>query len=84
MMMGGLGMGFGFIGLVLMILFWGGLIALGIWLVRGLFPSANRPPASPSEQDLDAREILDRRFARGEISRAEYELMRETIRDGLA
>jgi putative membrane protein len=76
-MMGG--MGLGVFGLVLMILFWGGLIALAVWLVRGLFPSANRPPASPSEQNLGAREILDRRFARGEISREEYDLMRETI-----
>lgn len=78
-MMGGLGMGTGVFGLVLMILFWGGLIALAVWLVRVLFPSANRPPASTSERDLGAGEILDRRFARGEISREEYDLMRETI-----
>jgi putative membrane protein len=83
-MMGGLGMGFGMFGLVLMILFWGGLIALAVWLVRLLFPSANRSLASPSDRNLGAREILDRRFARGEISREEYDLMRETISDGIA
>ena len=82
-MMGGLGMGFGVFGLVLMILLWGGLIALGVWLVRALFPSANRPPASPGDSGLGAREILDRRFARGEISREEYDLMRETISKGI-
>jgi uncharacterized membrane protein len=82
-MMGGLGMGFGVFGLVLMILLWGGLIVLGIWLVRALFPNANRPPASPSDRSLGAREILDRRFAWGEISREEYDLMRETISDGI-
>ena len=83
-MMGGLGMGFGVFGLVLMILFWVGLIALGVWLVRALFPSANQPPASPNHRSLGAREILDRRFARGEISREEYDLMRETLSGGIA
>ena len=75
-MMGGLGMG---VGLLFMLLFWGALIALGVWLVRALFPSAGQPPAPPTGRDLNAREILDRRFARGEISREEYDLMRETI-----
>ncbi|MGD2205478.1 MAG: SHOCT domain-containing protein [Anaerolineae bacterium] len=70
------GMGFG---LILMLLFWGALIALAVWLVQGLFPSANRPPAPPTGRDLSAREILDRRFARGEISREEYDLMRRTV-----
>lgn len=75
-MMGGLGMG---VGLLFMLLFWGGLIVLGIWLIRALFPSANQPPASPTERDLSAREILNRRFARGELNREEYDLMKETI-----
>lgn len=83
-MMGGLGMGFGVFGLPLMILLWVGLIALAVWLVRVLFPSINRPPAPPSDRGLGAREILDRRFARGEISREEYDLMRETISNEIA
>ncbi len=72
----GWGMGFG---LLFMLLFWGALIALAVWLVRALFPPAGQPPAPPTGQHLSAREILDRRFARGEISREEYDLMRETI-----
>ncbi len=79
-MMMGWGMGFG---LLFMLLFWGALIALGVWLVRALFPPAGQPPAPPSGRDLNAREILDRRFARGEISREEYDLMRETISEGI-
>ncbi len=75
----GLGMGFGVFGLVLMVLFWGGLIALAVWLVRALFPQADRPPAQPTGRDLSAGEILDRRYARGEISREEYDLMKETL-----
>ena len=82
-MMGIFGMGFGIFGLVLMILFWGGLIVLAVWLVREIFPMASRPPASQSDHDLGAREILGQRLARGEISREEYELMRETISDGI-
>ena len=83
-MMGGLGMGLGVFGLLLIILLWVGLIALAVWLVRALFPSISRPPAPPSDRGLGAQEILDRRFARGEISREEYDLMREAISDGIA
>ena len=83
-MMGGLGMDVGVLGLVLMVLFWAGLIALAVWLVRALFPPIGQPPAPPTERDLSAREILDRRFARGEIGREEYDLMKETIANGIA
>ncbi len=71
----GWGMG---LGLLFMLLFWGALIALAAWLVRALFPPASQPPA-PATGDLNARDILDRRLARGEINREEYDLMRETI-----
>ena len=72
----GLGMGFG---LLLMILFWGGLISLAVWLVRALFPHTGRSPALAAGRGLSAHEILDRRYARGEISREQYDLMKETI-----
>ena len=72
--MTGWGMG---LGLLVMILIWGGLIALGVWLVRALFPHASRPAG----QDLTAREILDRRFARGEISPEEYDAIKRAISD---
>jgi uncharacterized membrane protein len=83
-MMSSLGMGVGVFGLVLMVLFWAGLIALAIWLIRALFPPVGQPPAPLTGRDLNAREILDRRFARGEISREEYDLMREAIRNEVA
>jgi putative membrane protein len=72
----GWGMG---LGLLFMVVFWGALIGLAVWLIRALFPSAGQPPARPTERDVDARDILDRRLARGEISQEEYELMRETL-----
>ena len=75
MMFSGVGMG---LGLLVMIIIWGVLIALGVWLVRGLFPHVS-PPAG---RDLTAREILDRRFARGEISLEQYQAMKESISGG--
>jgi putative membrane protein len=73
----GFGMGFGFIGLLFMVLFWGGLILGGIWLVRTLFD--NSPGTSISPRQPSAREILDQRYARGEISREEYELIKADL-----
>jgi len=73
-----MGMGFGLGGFLIMILLWGGLIALAIWLVGTLFPRTARPMAS-GEQDLSARQILSRRYARGEITREQYELMKRDI-----
>jgi uncharacterized membrane protein len=74
MMAGGMGLG-----LLFMVVFWGALIALAAWVIRALFPPAVQPPAPPAGRDLNARDILDRRLARGEISQEEYDLIRETI-----
>ncbi|MBN1666274.1 MAG: SHOCT domain-containing protein [Anaerolineales bacterium] len=73
-------MGFGGIGLLLMVLFWGILIAGGVWLVRAVFSNGpqfhnGRFDAQPSSP----REILDRRYARGEISREEYERIKADL-----
>jgi putative membrane protein len=73
-----MGMGFGFTGLLFMLLIWGGLIALAVWLISTLFPRSARP-ASPGDQDLSAHQILDRRYARGEITREQYESMKRDI-----
>ena len=78
--MGGgmMGVGLGLGGLLVMFLFWGGLIALAVWLVGTLFPRAARPAAS-DERDLTVWQILDRRYARGEISREQYDLMKRDL-----
>ncbi|MBI3223336.1 MAG: SHOCT domain-containing protein [Nitrosomonadales bacterium] len=64
---GGWGMGMGF---VFMLLFWG-LVILGIaalirWLMTQSSPSHNSHDKSPLE-------IVQERYARGEINREEYE-----------
>lgn len=63
---GGMGAWGGF-GMVLAALLWVGLLALMVW---GLVRLGNSR-TSPGEQS--AREILRRRYARGEISATEYE-----------
>ena len=55
----------------MMLLFWGGLIALGVWAVRAL---------TTSRAGGDAPiEVLRRRFAAGEISQEEFEKTRKAL-----
>ncbi len=76
-----MGMGFGLFGLVFMFLFLAVVIALGIWLVSALFPRDTQS-VTPDGQDLSARQILDVRYARGEITREQYETMKQDINGG--
>lgn len=69
---GGWGMG------TMMLVFWG-LILFGlIWLINWALD--NTKGAQPSgAQACDAREILKRRFARGEIDAVQYRQMRDEL-----
>lgn len=71
-------MGFGFMGLLLMLIFWVLLITLGIWLVKVIMSNDNRRQAS-DRGNLSPREILDQRYARGEIDREQYEMMKRDL-----
>ncbi|HEX6302644.1 MAG TPA: SHOCT domain-containing protein [Anaerolineales bacterium] len=73
-----MGFGMGFFGLLFMLLFWGGLILLAVWLAKALF-QGNRSAGSSSRPTNSAREILDQRYARGEITREQYELMKQDL-----
>lgn len=76
----GIGMGFGGIGLILMLLFWGGLILGGIWLVSAVFTSSQpNQSGKMTTHQTSPREIVDQRYARGEISREEYEQIRADL-----
>jgi putative membrane protein len=66
-------MAFGIIG---MFLFWVLLILLGVFLVSSLFHT-NRP--SRNNQPMSARQILEQRYARGEIDQELYLLMLKDI-----
>lgn len=66
----GYGMGFGWI---FMVLFWAGVILLIVWLVRQNFNQENlterRTPG----------DILKERFAKGEISKKEFDEMKKEL-----
>ncbi len=66
--------GFGFIG-GFMWLFWILLIVLVLWLVKAAMASNERPRS----KDKGALEILEARYARGEIDREEFERMRKDL-----
>lgn len=74
-------MGFGWggwiIGGLMMLLFWGGLIALAFFANRA-FSKTNQPQnkADASETTL---EILNKRYAQGDIDKAEYDAKRRDI-----
>lgn len=61
----GSGFGFGIPGIG-MVIVWGFIIFFVLWIARGA-------SGMKSGRDRQAREILDERFARGEIERVEYE-----------
>lgn len=61
-------------GWVFMFAFWGGLIALAVWAVSRFTqrPSSGPPPQRP----LD---IAKTRYARGEISKEEFERLKKDL-----
>jgi len=73
-------MGFGMgVGLLLMLLFWGLLIAGAVWLVKAALVGRQGPKGAPEGPELKPGEILDLRYARGEISREDYERIRADL-----
>jgi len=71
-------MGFGAFGWLFMLLFWGCVIALGIGGVVFLFPR-RAPAVGVVAKTMGARGILDDRYARGEITREQYETMKQDM-----
>ena len=71
----GFGMGFG---MLFMGLFWVVLIVGAVWLVSALFQTG-RSQNMGGGHSQTPREILDQRYARGEITREQYELMKEDL-----
>ena len=67
---------FGWLWMLIPLLFWGGLLALIAWAVVRIFP-AGHAGGAPSAED-----ILRERFARGEVSAEEYEERLRVLRGG--
>ena len=76
-MMWGYSWGGSVFGALMMLLFWGGLVALVVFAVRGW---GGGPQGRTGEtRGPDARAILEERFARGEISEEEFEERRRVL-----
>jgi putative membrane protein len=76
----GAGLGLGWVlGVLIIVLFWGLVIAAIVlairWLIRADRRGSHEGPATP-----DALEILRQRYARGEIDEAEYERRRTVLK----
>ena len=76
-MMWGTGWGNWILGFLMMVLFWGGLIALVILALRSWDASGRR--GSSDARRPGAREILEERFAKGEISEDEFAERRRVL-----
>jgi putative membrane protein len=71
---------FGGLGLILMLLFWVGLILGGVWLVKTIFASSPQTQSGNTiSKQSSALEIIDQRYARGEINREEYEQIKADL-----
>jgi putative membrane protein len=70
-----------FIGIFVMLLFWGIIITMVFFAVNSLIRSS-RSSGSREEHPTERRtplEILQERYARGEINRQEYKEMRDDL-----
>ena len=77
-MMTGFGMGFGGLGLIGMILFWVAVIAGIVWLVKTISGSNAQFPMQ-MQNGMSAREILDQRYAHGELNSEQYATMKKDL-----
>ncbi len=70
--MGNVGWGGMLFGGLVMLIFWGGLIALAAVIIRAVWNSGNEKRDMPSTIQHEPLEIAKQRYARGEISRDEF------------
>ena len=73
------GFSFGIGGFLGMILVWGLLIAGSVLLIRVLFSGGINEPSRETARGDQAIDILNKRYAGGELKREEYELMKSDL-----
>ena len=82
MMWGYYGTGLGWGGVLLMLLsmvFWFAVLGVLIWALVRWITRYSGPRGIPTVRSMSAREILEQRYARGEIDAATFEQMRERL-----
>lgn len=73
------GFGFGIGGFFWMVLIWILLIAGAVWLIKMIFSGTRPQSGEDSVGDEKAIDILNKRYARGELNREEFELMKSDL-----
>jgi putative membrane protein len=76
-MHGGWGWGWMSLMMIMMVLFWGAVIFGVVWLIRGA--TSRTPAREPNVSKETPAEILDRRFAEGELDEEDYRARREVL-----
>lgn len=66
-------MGFG---MLFMVLFWGGIIALIVWLIVRLTRRENNKSGTEKHKPID---IARKRYARGEITKEEFDNLKKDL-----
>jgi putative membrane protein len=78
--MGGGMMWFGIVMMLFGLLVFAGIILLAVWAIARLARNERQTSNTPSGSSEDAITILQRRYARGEITREEYERIRSDLK----
>ena len=68
-------------GTLMMLVFWGGLVAVIVLGVRAFGGGAR--PRSEDARMPDAKTVLEHRFARGEISQEEFEQRKRVLESSM-
>ncbi len=79
-MMGGGMMWFGIVMMLFGLLVFAGIILLAVWAIARLAGSERLRSSTTSGSPEDPLTILQRRYARGEITREEYERIRSDLK----
>ncbi|GBE57821.1 hypothetical protein BMS3Abin01_00747 [bacterium BMS3Abin01] len=78
--------GFGIAGGIIMMVFWAAVliavILFIVWLFRQIQAGGNRSVTGPGNTSETALDILHKRYAKGEIDKAEFEEKRDTLGRG--
>lgn len=74
----GYGWGIGAGGWIAMVVFWVALVVLIVWVVARAFPSGGSRGGEVPRQETP-QEVLDRRYAAGELDTESYQSMRATL-----
>ncbi|MFQ5942412.1 MAG: SHOCT domain-containing protein [Anaerolineales bacterium] len=63
----------------MMLLFWGGLIALAVVIIRSFTGGGSRSASNDPPSQKAPLQIIEERYAKGEISKEEFETIRADL-----